>query len=714
MEALSLAITLKAIDNMTRPLRQIERQAKEVAEAVKEIEKKLNVVDKTAIKVAGAFDKLALKIRAAKEPFRLIREQTEALKNWSQGMLIKGTAVLGVSVVPTIAATNFEEALAEVSTLTDMSLEEFKAKYAKGVLDLSKELGSSPVEVARAMYQAISAGIAPEKALEFIKTAGKAAIAGKTDIFTATDTLTSMVNAFKQFGYTTKEISDFVFVAVREGKTTFSEIAGSIGQVANIAATAGVSLEESLAAMSALTAGGMSTSEAFTGVKYAIESLLNPTSQAEEWFQKLGVQVDANTLKQYGLKGTLEILTKAVQRYTKNEAQQKKILAEVFSSVEALNAVLGLTGAQAEKFNDILKKMGKSAGATDEAYEKMARTTAFQLRQMKATMQVLAVTAGSFLLPAMNSVLSTLKAILSPIAGLMNRFPTLTKVILGAVIGFGALMFTLGALGLAISMTINGLIALRTAILAFRAISIVSLGPVGIIITAIALGALLLIRLWGPVKNFFKSLWSGVVSAFSGAWNWIKTSWNKLMKLFLWTNPITAPIMAFRKLTGYLKSVNLFEAGKKIIETLWQGIKSVALKPVEAIKSITQKIRNFLPFSPAKEGPLKDLHLTGVRLVQTIAQNISPEPVAQKLNSILSSLPLPFPDIRSLMMQEKRIVPGPASATMQTSTSVTVNISAINVYGTSKAEAVEVAKTIEDQVRLAIEKIARERWRRIL
>jgi len=90
----------------------------------------------------------------------------------------------------------------------------------------------------------------------------------------------------------------------------------------------------------------------------------------------------------------------------------------------------------------------------------------------------------------------------------------------------------------------------------------------------------------------------------------------------------------------------LFEAGKKLMESLASGIMSAIKKPIEAVKALAQKIRNFFPFSPAKEGPLRDLHK--IKLMETIAQSLSPSPVLQALykmtNAIKSSLlSLPMP-----------------------------------------------------------------------
>ena len=46
------------------------------------------------------------------------------------------------------------------------------------------------------------------------------------------------------------------------------------------------------------------------------------------------------------------------------------------------------------------------------------------------------------------------------------------------------------------------------------------------------------------------------------------------------------------------------------------------MKPVEAVKGIFQKVRNLLPFSDAKEGPLSELTLSGQRTMSTLAQGI--------------------------------------------------------------------------------------------
>lgn len=59
--------------------------------------------------------------------------------------------------------------------------------------------------------------------------------------------------------------------------------------------------------------------------------------------------------------------------------------------------------------------------------------------------------------------------------------------------------------------------------------------------------------------------------------------------------------------------------------TFTDGIKSALNKPVQAVTKGLQWIRNKLPFSDAKEGPLSQLTLSGRKVLTTFANGIQQE-----------------------------------------------------------------------------------------
>lgn len=81
-------------------------------------------------------------------------------------------------------------------------------------------------------------------------------------------------------------------------------------------------------------------------------------------------------------------------------------------------------------------------------------------------------------------------------------------------------------------------------------------------------------------------------------------------------------------------------SGSKIMDTFTSGIKSAINKPVEAVKGGLQKIRNMLPFSDAKTGPLSKLTLSGNKVLSTLStgikqsENLPAEAVNQSFEKI--------------------------------------------------------------------------------
>ena len=80
---------------------------------------------------------------------------------------------------------------------------------------------------------------------------------------------------------------------------------------------------------------------------------------------------------------------------------------------------------------------------------------------------------------------------------------------------------------------------------------------------------------------------------------------------------------AWTEATEFLGGINLFESGAKLIDTFKNGILSGVEGLKESFSGGLQKLRNLLPFSDAKEGPLSTLTLSGTRLMSTLGEGVS-------------------------------------------------------------------------------------------
>lgn len=301
------------------------------------------------------------------------------------------TAIAGISTALATAAgaavkvgAAYETSLAKVGTIADTSVKSL-SDLSGDILQLSNDTGEGAAGLNEALYSAISAGADTEHAVDLVAVAVKAARGGFTDTETAVDGLTSALNAYGMETADAQGLANKFLVTQNLGKTTFGQLAGSIGTVAPTANAAGVSVEELLASVASLTANGIGTSEAMTGMKAALSNVIKPTGEAAKLAEQLGIDFSAASLQTKGWAGFLADL----QEKTGGNTDQ---MATLFGSVEALNTVLTLTSEQGTALmTKTLGEMATNATALDDAYETMSSTLEVTVQKIGTNLQNLGV-----------------------------------------------------------------------------------------------------------------------------------------------------------------------------------------------------------------------------------------------------------------------------------------------------------------------------------
>ena len=267
-----------------------------------------------------------------------------------------------------------EKKWAEVTTLMP-TLHEEALGVMKGQIDeFARETGTALADAYNATYQAVSAGIDPTRTKGFLEVAHMAAAAGVTDLTTSVDGLTNALNAYGLETRQTLKLSDDMFTAVRLGKTTFGEMAASLGLVMPIASSLNTEFQELTAASAALTAAGNTQSIAATQIRSALVALAKDT-EARNLFESV-TGMSYPEFQEQG--GTLQEALKIIV----DEAKRLGVdIPKAFGRVEGATAALVLAGEGAETFK---KGMADTAGATEEAFAVMADTTDYRLNIIKS------------------------------------------------------------------------------------------------------------------------------------------------------------------------------------------------------------------------------------------------------------------------------------------------------------------------------------------
>lgn len=342
-------------------------------------------------------------------------------------------AAAGLSFGASIAnARGFGAAVAEVTTLMNTNAAE-TALLEKNARALGVAYGTGATPQVQAFYQAISAGAGDVAAATILlEQANKLAIGGVTDVTTAVDILTTATNVYGASGYTSAEASDALFVAMKAGKTTITELSASLGKVLPLANNLGVSFDEVAATTAALTKGGITTAESVTGLRAAMTSVLGPSKQASDLAKSLGINFSASGLEAKGFAGFMaEVVEKTGGSST--------AMQTLFGSVEATTVALALSGEAGGFLTEILADMGIKAGATNEAFLKMSETFDQRINRAMAALADIGLIVG-------NALLSVLVPALEFVVANIGRFVAiaataaagLTVAFLPAIIGVTA------------------------------------------------------------------------------------------------------------------------------------------------------------------------------------------------------------------------------------------------------------------------------------
>lgn len=283
------------------------------------------------------------------------------------------------------------------------------SKVRSELLSLDSRLGSA-ADNAGALYFAYSSGVrGTEKELvKFTGEVGKLSqviVAGQIPTM---DAVTSIMNAYGKTASDVTEISDMFFQVVKQGKTTGSSFANTIGSVAGVAANAGVSLDELGAAAATLTTT-MPTERAITSLSALITAFIKPTDEATKVAQKYGIELNAAALKSKGLSGVMAELNSKVG--TNTEA-----IAQIVPSIEGMRAAVALAGGQYKMFADNMEIFEDKAGSSAEAFAAQAQNLDKQIASLPDTFNKISIQVGE----SAKNIL-TLNGALTPLLASFNN-----------------------------------------------------------------------------------------------------------------------------------------------------------------------------------------------------------------------------------------------------------------------------------------------------
>ena len=619
-----------------------------------------------------------------------------------------GGALTAAAAGPIVEFARFEAELAKIEGLVGVSRDQLEA-WKDDIAAIARETGQSPMALAEALFFVTSAGLRGSVAMDVLRASARAAAAGLGDQKSIVDLATSAINAYGEENLSAEEAVDHLVEAVRLGKLAPETLATAMGRALPVASAMGVQFSEVAGILAAMSRTGTNAEEGVTQLNAVMTGLLKPADSAKKALARVGLSVEdlrEMAAGPQGLWGALRTLHTAFDGNI-------DAMAEVYPNVRALRGVFDLLGAGLEDNEALLQEMSDSTGVTDEAFDAMARTLMFQWKRAVATARTAMVELGAQMAPTAEAVIGFVQGALdwfrqlSPeTKELVAQVLALGPVVLGAGVALKGLAFAMGGLLVVLK-------AARVAMVAYKAIqwavnAAMLANPIGLLVAALAalvgavIGAIIywdeivsaiewagvafaqLLRDWGtPVDGIFSWItdaWNAVTAWLSGpedgqsviSWlwqgvtgifDWIFTAWWNVVNFLLtpvtglldWLGLPTEGIFdwitnALDSAIAYIRSIDLAETGRALLDSLVAGVTGAKDAVVESVTGVLQGVRDLLPFSDARTGPLSRLTESGRAIVSTLAEGTrQAQPLAVAL--VAGALTLPAVDTLAAEVQ---------------------------------------------------------------
>lgn len=238
-------------------------------------------------------------------------------------------------------------------------------------------------------------------------------------------------------------------------------------------------------------------------IEQAMQAVDTSTKEGEKTLKLLGQQYKVQKSAVNDYQGAVDNAAAALGRAIIESVGQEEALrmladttggntnelAKMFGSVEALNAVLALTGAQAETFSQKQAAMNDVAGASQGAFEAQTQginKLGFMYQQARVRLEVLLQKMGDALGPVLLAAAEALEPLAEKALELANGFSELSPSTQRWILAIAGVAAAAGPLLVALGAVVSAVTTLGPAIGAVAAAFGLLLSPIGLVVGALA------------------------------------------------------------------------------------------------------------------------------------------------------------------------------------------------------------------------------------
>ena len=373
----------------------------------------------------------------------------------------------------------FDTQMHYIWTLTDKT-ESQMATLSNELRSVALQYNATATEAARALYEIYSATFEGADAMKILQASLKGAAAGLSDVLTAVDITTTVLNAYRMSADKATYVNDVLFQTVKYGKVVYSELANQFGRLAGISAPAGVAFEDMAAGIMTLTRQGITADWAVTALRQTIMQILRPGAELRDIIEGLGYETGRALFSANGFAGSLKMIADAAEA-------NGTYLENLFSNVRAVTAVMPLASTSADEYAKDLVRAANATGEMGRAFDKVKDSWQYMLKVITTSMKDSAISMGKVFMPALAGLLQAVNLLLKPLALLAEGLNAIGGgYALGAVAILGAMYAAISLLHLGYTKMIGALAKAGMALQAWSGAAAQATVTSGALATSIA------------------------------------------------------------------------------------------------------------------------------------------------------------------------------------------------------------------------------------
>lgn len=445
----------------------------------------------------------------------------------TNALKVAGVATIALGAASVKMAGDYEQGLAIFQSVSGATAEQM-ALVSEKARQLGKDAalpGISAADAAGAMTELAKAGLDVNETLAASKGVLSLAKAGQMEVSDAALIASQALNAFKLEGEDAARVADILANGANASAADMRGLSLGLQQSAAVAGQFGVSLEDTVTTLGLFANRGLQGSDAGTSLKTMLIALSNPSKQAAEAMQEIGLQAYDASGKFVGMQEFANRLSKSMQGLT--QEQQNAALATIFGT-DAFRAASFLADSAGASYENMRGAIGRVGAAQDLA---AAQNAGFKgaLDNLISTLETVGTDIGMKVLPPLTELLRALanSGVFDAFVNNLDAVVAVLGTLSAMFVAFKIITFVQGVMA-----AVNALKAATGAATLFNAV--LALNPIMLIVMAVI--ALIGILTYLQVKfNIFGQLFTWLrdmgIAVFSALGSYISGVWNGLFSV---------------------------------------------------------------------------------------------------------------------------------------------------------------------------------------